>query len=391
MGAEDNVIRSGDLPDSERSDALSRRSLLGGAGVVMGAALLNACGGNDASTTSGSSPKITVKDQRGKTLVFDRPVTRIVTLPIPAAAMVIAIDQTADHLVGIQEESWTAIRDSVMATMFPAALKIPHNVANAEFAPNVEGILGLNPDLVVQWGDHGSEIIKPLENAGLNVLGLSYGTQDDLAAWITLFATVLGKPARGRAMLAGINAELRRARSAAAGQTSPRPKIVYFLQFTGGLEVAGSSTYNDYYIKMVGATNPASGTNAVQGFAGVDVEQVLAWDPDIVLLGNFDDAVPDDIYGDDVWQGMAAVQSRRVYKVPLGGYRWDPPGQESPLMWRWLSDIAFPTSAASDLPSRLVSTYRFLYGYSPTRSQVDSILRTAINSSSANYRQFNAA
>lgn len=25
-----------------------------------------------------------------------------------------------------------------------------------------------------------------------------------------------------------------------------------------------------------------------------------------------------------------AVKSKRVYKVPLGGYRWDPPSQESP-------------------------------------------------------------
>ena len=45
---------------------------------------------------------------------------------------------------------------------------------------------------------------------------------------------------------------------------------------------------------------------------------------------------------DPVWQNVSAVRERRVYKVPLGGYRWDPPGQESPLMWHWLTDIAFP-------------------------------------------------
>jgi len=386
-----DVIRSADLRAAEGRGGLSRRSLLSAAGVLAGAALLDACGGAGDSPATTRPRGVTVRDQRGKTLVFDRPVTRVVTLPIPAASMLIAIDESTDHLVGMQNESWTAIRDSVMATMFPKALDIPHDVADSEFAPNVESILALNPDVVVQWGDHGSEIIRPLENAGLDVVGLSYGTQDDLTTWISLFATMLGKPARGHAMLSRINAELESTRSSAAHVASP-PKVLYFLQLTAGLEVAGSSTYNDYYINLVGATNPASGANAVEGFAAVDVEQVLAWDPDIVLLGNFDDAVPEDVYGADVWQGVSAVRSRRVYKVPIGGYRWDPPGEESPLMWRWLSDVAFlPDSGTSDLRSRIVSTYRFLYGYTPTEAQLDSILRTGINASSANYRQFNAA
>lgn len=386
------LIPSGHLRAAERCGRTTRRSLLKSAAVVAGATVLDACSRYHESSRTTTTPRaITVKDQRGKTLTFDRPVTRVVTLPIPAASMLIAIDESADHLVGMQDASWSAIRDSIMGTMFPSALKIPHDVADAEFAPNVESILTLNPDVVVQWGDHGSEIIRPLENAGLDVVGLSYGTQEDLAAWIRLFATMLGKPARGQAILAKINSELERVRSSTTGLASPPPKVLYFLQFSGGLEVAGASTYNDYYIKLVGATSPASGTKSMQGFAGVDVEQVLAWDPDIVLLGNFDDAVPADVYGDDVWQGVSAVRSRRVYKVPLGGYRWDPPGQESPLMWRWLSQIAFPSSGTSDLRSRIVTSYKFLYGYTPTDAQIDEILWTAVNENSANYRQFSAA
>src|SRR5699024_6539034 len=123
------------------------------------------------------------------------------------------------------------------------------------------------------------------------------------------------------------------------------PTILYFNRFADGeLKVAGQGTYNDFYIDLVRGTNPASGDNGATGtgMVGVDVEQVLSWDPDIVLLGNFDDAMPDVVYSDPVWQDVAAVSSRRVYKVPLGGYRWDPPSHESPLTWRWLSHLAFP-------------------------------------------------
>lgn len=371
---------------------LPRRTLLKGAAALGGAALLSACG-NDSSPATTKPRGITVKDQRGKTLTFDRPVTRIVTLPMPAASILVAVDKTSDHLVGMHNASWTAMRDGIMGTMFPGALKIPHEVANQEFAPNVESILSLNPDVVVQWADEGPGIVAPMENAGLKVLGVTYGTQQDVNTWLTMFATMLGKPGRADKMISRTDADLSEVESLTSGRSGPAPKILYFNRFLGGFKVAGRDTYNDYYIKLVGATNPAAGDGGAKGagMVGVDVEQALAWDPDIVILGNFDEAMPDDVYDNRVWQSVSAVRSRRVYKAPLGGYRWDPPGQESPLMWRWLSQIAFPSGQSSALRDQIVSSYRFLYGYQPSDAEMDKILWTDANRASANYRQFDAA
>jgi len=36
------------------------------------------------------------------------------------------------------------------------------------------------------------------------------------------------------------------------------------------------------------------------------------------------------------------VKNRRVYKIPLVGYRWDPPSAEWPLMWRWAAQKQHP-------------------------------------------------
>ncbi len=378
--------------DGVQHPALPRRTMLRAAATLGGAALLSACGGgNGGSPPARSQRSVSVTDQRGKTIRLPGPATRVVTVPIPAASMLIAIDQSARHLVGMQDASWTAIHDGIMATMFPAALKVRHDVADQDFAPNVETILALRPDVVVQWGDHGSGIITPLQNAGLTVLGLSYGSQDDLTAWIRLFAAILGKPERGRRILSRMDAELHQIRALPTSAAGKGTRILYFLQFKGGLQVAGAGTYNDYYIKLVGATNPASSSRSVQGFTGVDIEEVLTWDPDIVLLGNFDDAVPADVYGDPVWQGVSAVRSRRVYKVPLGGYRWDPPGQESPLMWRWLWSVVHPDGQpAAGFRRRIVDYFQFLYGYRPSDQQMDTMLWTDVNDGSANYQQFHA-
>lgn len=355
------------------------------------AALLAGCGASGtAPPSSPSGSTISLTDQRGRTLSFARPVARVVTIPMPSASLLVAVDRSADHLAAMHNASWTAMRNGIMGTMFPAALELPHDIATQDFTANVESIRALNPDVVVQWSD--AQLIEPLEKAGLQVLGLkNSGTQEDVDAWVAMFAAMLGKPERATELKTRSDRELAEVKSLAAGRTSKGPGILYFNRFTGGLKVAGANSYNDFYIKLVGASNPPTGKDPLSGsgMVGVDIEQVLRWDPEVILLGNFDAAMPQDIYSDPVWQNVAAVRSKRVYKVPLGGYRWDPPGQESALMWHWLGDIAFPQqrSAVRDKASEY---FRFLYNHELTDSELDKILWTAENGQSANYRQFNA-
>jgi iron complex transport system substrate-binding protein len=382
-----------------RDDDLNRRTVLQVLVAGSSAAFLAGCGAaglQPAASPSGSgtapaaSDGISITDQRGKTVTFAKPVTSVVTIPMPAASLLIAVDGSADRLSAVHNASWVAMRDGVMGTMFPRTLELPHEVATQDFTPNVESVRALNPDVVIQWSD--SQLVDPLENAGLTVIGLkNNGKQEDVDAWVGIFAAMLGKPERATEIKAQSDKELAEIKSLAAGHGSAGPSILYFNRFTGGLKAAAANTYNDFYIKLVGGTNPATGEDPLPGagMVGLDVEQVLRWDPEVILLGNFDNAMPQDVYSDPVWQSISAVRSRRVYKVPLGGYRWDPPGQESPLMWHWLSGIAFP-EARSGLRAKVTEYFRFLYNHEPTSEELDKILWTAGNSGSADYQQFNA-
>jgi iron complex transport system substrate-binding protein len=368
------------------------------------AALLAGCGGTRGASSSGLGPNaanggsggsgsgaISVTDQRGKTLTFARPVARVVTIPMPAASLLVAVDRTADHLTAMHNASWVAMRDGIMGTIFPKALELPHEIATQDFNANVESVRALDPDVVIQWSD--SQLTDPLEKAGLNVIGLTNtGKQEDVDAWVAMFAAMLGKPQRAVDIKARSDLELAAVKRLAATRGATGPSILYFNRFAGGLKVAAANSYNDFYIKLVGGTNPATGNDPLKGsgMVGLDVEQVLRWNPEIILLGNFDNAMPQDLYSDPVWQTVSAVRNRRVYKVPLGGYRWDPPGQESPLMWHWLSDIAFPQQQ-SFLRNKVVEYFDFLYGHKPTGDELDKILWTKANSGSDHYGQFNAA
>ncbi|WP_427018101.1 ABC transporter substrate-binding protein [Pseudarthrobacter sp. P1] len=372
------------------SPAVNRRAVLSMILAGGGAAALAACGPPNAGSPPATGGPITLTDQRGKTLTFDKPVIRVVTIPMPSASLLVAVDQGADHLAAMHNASWVAMRDGTMGQMFPAVLEIPHDIATDDFTPNVESIRALNPDVVVQWSD--SRLTEPLENAGLKVIGLTNtGQQQDVDAWAALFATMLGKPDRAVQMKARSDGKLKAIQALAATRAAGS-SILYINRFTGGLKVAGTGSYNDFYIKLVGGSNPATGPHGVagKGMVGVDVEQVLSWDPEVILLGNFDNALPKDVYSDPVLASTSAARNKRVYKVPLGGYRWDPPGQESPLMWQWLLDISFPVPSSS-LRATIPEYYGFLYGRTPTPAEIDTMLWLDANGGSANYQQFHGA
>lgn len=374
---------------ANHAGGVSRRAVVRGLGLAAGAVVLGGCGG--AGGPTGSTPgRIQARDQRGRPIELDGPARRIVTIVIPAASLLVALDSGPGRLVGVNSSAAQAIRQGILGEMFPAAAGIRGDVADQSFAPNVETILGLDPDLVIQWGDRGSEIIAPLESAGLTVVELSYGTQADLETWIGLFGTLIDRPARARLLVDRMHQRLDALRARVTATAGSRPKILYLYQARGGLKVGGGGTYNDFYIDLVGGVNPAVG---LPDQPSVDPEQVLAWDPDVILVGNFDAATPADVYDVAAWRGMSAVRERRVYKIPLGGYRWDPPCQESPLMWSWLHAVAHPDAdpaAGRALRAAMVDEYRLLYGHSLTDPQIDRILMIEQNAASAHYEMFRA-
>ena len=85
---------------------------------------------------------------------------------------------------------------------------------------------------------------------------------------------------------------------------------------------------------------------------------------------------------------LEAVRQRRVYKIPAAGYRWDPPSQESPLYWQWLSLILQPAHFDWPLRANIRTQLQQLYGYDATEDDLDAVLHLAENRGSQGYERF---
>jgi iron complex transport system substrate-binding protein len=327
-------------------------------------------------------------DQNGREVKIPGKVERVATLVIPAASMVIALDRGAERLAGIHPGARQEIAEGMLGRFFPDTKKIRADMAGEGFAPNVEALLASRADLVVQWGDRGTSVVDPIVRAGLPVLTLkSGGGGGELAAeWLRLLGQGLaGQEARGRAFAEGI-LDMREEIAKAVAQIpeSRRPKVVYLYHRQGNaFQVAGGKTSVDADIRLAGGINPASHLNA---YAPVGAEQVLAWAPDILLLGNFDrDLKPALFFNGALFDSIPAVKQKRVYLYPRGGFRWDPPSQETPLAWRWLFALFHPDAPSASLRAEIAESYRRLYAQTLDAAEIDTILKMTDNEDSLDY------
>ncbi|WP_066742064.1 ABC transporter substrate-binding protein [Cupriavidus sp. D384] len=326
-----------------------------------------------------------VEDQTGRRVAIPARVERVAAIPIPIASMVMAVDGGASRLVGMHAASRADFELGMLGRMFPDAARMPAQIAGEGFVPNVEALAAAKADLVFQWGDRGDDIVRPIRDIGLPVITLRYGDSSVAAGWLRLVGAGLGKAERGESLARWFETTREAiAKRAAAMPAAERPRVLYLQRARSGLRAAGKGTSMDGDIRLAGGVNVAAG---VAGFAQVDVEQLLAWDPQIVLLNNFEPGLaPADLYADVRLRGLAAVRERRIYSYPHGGFRWDPPSQETPLTLDWLFSLFHPQRAEPGVRPRIAEAYRMLYDYRLSERDTDDLLKLDANGASAHYR-----
>lgn len=334
---------------------------------------------------------ITFTDHEDRTVTLPAPAARIASIPIPMASTLIAIDGGTDRLVGMNPTAKSAIMEGILGRIFPEARDIPSDITAPNFIPNVEELARVNPDLVIQWAGRGPDFVDPVTNAGLPLMTIRYGSEGLTRDYMTMAATAMGRPERIGPLIewrAQVEADIA---ARTAGLTdADRPSVLYLLRALENLRASGTeNNYNAWYHTLAGGRNAAE--DMVGGWADINVEQIATWNPDVIFLNSFEaDLTLDRILNDPILSLTNAAQSGRVYKMPLGGYRWDPPNQESPLTWMWTANLLHPDLFDYDLRAEMRAAYKVLYDYDLTDADIDEILWIEMQGAQANYAQFAA-
>lgn len=163
-----------------------------------------------------------------------------------------------------------------------------------------------------------------------------------------------------------------------------KQKILFLQTSKERIKVAGDGSYDNFIIELAGGINPAK--NDIQRFAEISKEQLLKYNPDIIILGTFDSNTPNDFISQETFQNINAVKNKQVYKLPIGGYRWGVPHVEIPLTWLWMYQL-IDGSKSIRLTQEMKRAYKELYNYDISNEEIKQILNFDMNKDTKNYNR----
>jgi len=303
---------------------------------------------------------LTLRDQAGNQVQLNQPIERVISSYGPATAFIYSVN-AEDRLVSA---SYLGARDpfgaEVMGKIDP---RFPDIMGEEFFTQedfNIEQAASLDPDLIITsarstWLETASQLELSLflfdaENPerlqeAVQLTGKIFGPNPSAYAdaWVSYYNAVSSQIEEQTATLS----------------EEQRPRVL----FTGTepLRVASGDMYQTDMINIAGGV---SVSEALSGYWNdINLEQVVVWDPDVIIVPPYGGASVEAITESPEWQILDAVKERRVYQMPKLVAPWDTPAPDSVLGIVWLAERLHPDLVDLDCSEEADYFYNTFYQY----------------------------
>lgn len=324
------------------------------------------------------SKEITFMDEYDNNITLKNPAQKVAMFIIPLASFSIAVDENEKRLASINPTALQAINDGILGKIFPNAKNLSTAGIGADFVPNVEELIKINPDFIVQWGNYGSKLTEPLKKLGIATAFIKFKGEENTIKWFEILAKAYDKEEKINQILE----HRQKIRTMLENKNYENtPKVLLLSSTANSYKAAGVDTYHDWALNLIKVKNLAK----FSGFKEIETENLIALNPDVIFIAALDKANPKDFYENKSLASIKAVKNRKIYKMPLGGFRWDPPSGESPLSWLWQASLAH--DVGFNLKNEMIELYKLLYNYELNDEEIQKILRFSENSNSFKYTE----
>ena len=316
-----------------------------------------------------------ITDQLGRQVTIPDNVDRVVVLQHQTLNLLVQLDATKD-IVGVLN-NWQKQLGSGYARLAPALLKTPE--VGDLTSVNLESVVALHPQVVFVTNYAPQEMIDQISQTGIAVVAISL--RDDpkgeehkmnpvlpdedkaytegLKKGIALIGEVVNHQKQAQALIDYTFSE--RKLTADRLKSIPPEKRIRTYMANPDLTTYGSGKYTGLMMSHAGAMNVAAAT--VKGFKQVAMEQVLAWDPQVIFVQDRYPEVVGQINSDPQWQSIDAVKNHRVYLMPEYAKAWGYPMPEALALGElWMAKKLYPQKFAdSDMQKQADAYYQRFY------------------------------
>jgi iron complex transport system substrate-binding protein len=311
-------------------------------------------------------------DGAGRRVDLPARVERVYAAGPPASILVFAI--APDKLIG-----WTsAWRDAERPFIAKKYADLPTlgRLTGRGNTANVEIVLQARPDLIIDYGTV-RPTLASLADRVQQQTGIPYllfdGDFDRMADSIRQIGAAVGEEGRAEALARyAENTVSEINRRVAQVPPAHRPRV-YYGRGPLGLNTGLAGSISAEFIEQLGAINVAAELGK-GGLVQVSIEQVLRWNPDIVVT------IDPNFYGHarshPSWRELPAIKAGRFHLAPNLPFGWIdfPPSVNRLIGLRWLASILYPDAFPEDLRPIVRDFYSRCYHQTPSEAQLDQLL-----------------
>ena len=311
-----------------------------------------------------------VTDATGRSLLIPAKVERVFPAGPPAAILLYTL--APDLLLG-----WPrANRPEECAYMLPDVCAKPEigRITGRGNTANLETVIALKPDLILDVGSTRATFVSLAERVQEQT-GIPYalldGRFDAIPATYRKFGALIGRQTDAEKLARYAENTLQTIEGRIVGiRRGERPRV-YYARGPRGLVTGLGHSINVETIEML-AQNVAGEQRG--GLANVSIEQVLLWNPEVIVTIDKDFAA--NVRSDPAWASVSAVKTGRVHlspKMPFGWVDFPPSVNRLIGLW-WLAKILYPGKFPEDLTKLTRDFYMMFYHRTPTNEQIAQVL-----------------
>lgn len=316
-----------------------------------------------------------ITDMAGRTVTIPTEVNSVYCAVPTGEAMVATL--SPEKIIGWVNEPSAAAMEYLPENL--ASMPVIGGWMGQQVTANMEDIITLDPDIIIYVGTDGSlgndDVPDQIQKeTGIPVVCASSALERTAEVYRTL-GDWIGEAERGEELATYYETKLADVvEKIDAIPDSERPRV-YYAENSDGLATDPAGSSHTEVLDYCKVTNVADvEMKSGQGRTEVSIEQVIAWDPELILChSGF--VLADDITSNPQWADIQAVKDGEVYTTPAVPFNWfDRPPNVMRLMGiQWFATVCYP-DIDIDINQETKDFYKLFYKMDLSDEQVESLL-----------------
>ncbi|EGW37556.1 ABC transporter substrate-binding protein [Desulfosporosinus sp. OT] len=379
------------------SGIFSKRAVSKGMAILlclwMTILLLTGCSSQAASTTPATSATTNNSSQATTRVITDM-AGRQVTIPTKINTVYCAVPTAEPMVYSLAPEklaAWVnAPSDDVKKYLSDRAKNLPvlGGWMGEKSTANLEEIAKLAPDLIVFMTTTGvnnnpEQIADSITTQTKRPVIVMESAFADTAKVYRLMGDILGVQERAETLASYSEKKMKGISDIVAQIPQDKLVSVYYAEGPSGLSTDPSGSDHTEVLDFVKGKNVANvQAKGGQGMTNVSMEQVLSWNPDVVLISSNSGGVKayNAILKDTSWGKVNAIKNKKVYLTPLLPFGWydRPPNIMRVLGIEWLGSELYPDYVKVDMKQETKEFFSLFFNQKLTDEQVIELLKRSV-------------